>query len=84
MKLPTSIILILVPALAFATLALPSCEDPSMPHAGPKVYTKLPAHHRGGAYYHQGRYYTGGQYPTGTFTHEGRQYTSRYYHDGPS
>lgn len=74
--------LILVPVFALAALALSSCEDPSMPPAGPKVYTKLPAHHRGGAYYHQGRYYTGGQYQTGTFTHEGRQYTSRYYHNG--
>ncbi|MHB1082649.1 MAG: hypothetical protein ACYC67_24865 [Prosthecobacter sp.] len=67
---------------AFAALALPSCENPSMPDSGGHSYTKLPRNHTGSAYFHQGRYYTGGQYQTGQFTHEGRPYTNRYYHNG--
>jgi hypothetical protein len=65
--------------LAMALLALSSCADPAMSGGS---YSKLPANHKGSAYYHQGRYYTGGQHQTGNFTHQGRSYTSRYLHNG--
>ncbi|WP_395744401.1 hypothetical protein [Prosthecobacter sp.] len=76
---------LLLPAMAL--LALSSCAEPSgAGHVdsghGYHSYTKLPANHRGGAYYHKGRYYTGGLHQTGSYTHEGRQYTSRYFHAG--
>lgn len=73
---------------ASAILALSSCEAPRMtttqggPHTGVHSYTKLPPTHKGYAYYHQGRYYTGGQYQSGSYTHQGKRYTSRYYHNG--
>lgn len=66
---------------ASAMLVLASCAEPSM-SGGPRTYAKLPRNHSGSTYYHQGRYYTGGQYQTGAFTYQGRRYTSRYYHNG--
>ena len=53
-----------------------------MPDSGGHSYTKLAQNHTGSAYFHQGRYYTGGHYQTGKFTHQGRPYTNRYYHNG--
>lgn len=43
-----------------------------------RVYQSLPTSFYGSAYYHDGRYYTGGQHQTGSYIHQGRQYTSRY------
>lgn len=77
--------LLFIPALA--TVALSSCAGPVMSGGGSSnggfhSYSTLPRNHTGSAYYHQGRYYTGGQYQTGKYNHQGRQYTSRYYHNG--
>ncbi len=71
---------LLLPAMAL--LALSSCAEPTMSAGGANTYSKLPANHKGSAYYHQGRYYTGGQHQTGSYTYQGRSYTSRYYHNG--
>lgn len=79
---------LLVPA--FALLTLSSCVDPSMSgggyagsnNGGFHTYAKLPPNHRGSAYYHQGRYYTGGQHQTGSYNYQGKKYTSRYSHNG--
>lgn len=78
---------VFIPALAIFSLS--SCADPMMSGSGSSSnrggyhsYTTLPRNHSGSAYYHQGRYYTGGQYQTGRYNHQGRQFTSRYYHNG--
>lgn len=46
------------------------------------VYTTLPSSFVGNAYYHDGRYYSGGNYQTGRYDYGGRQYTNRYRHNG--
>ena len=70
-------------------MALSSCVEPSLSRSGSSsnnggfhVYLKLPPNHKGGAYYHQGRYYTGGQHQTGSYLFQGRKYSNRYYHNG--
>ncbi|WP_395738888.1 hypothetical protein [Prosthecobacter sp.] len=75
--------------LLLAACLLASCEDPSMPaktsssqHSGSNSYAKLPSNFRGSAYYHKGRYYTGGQLQKGSYAYQGRTYTTRYYHGG--
>lgn len=82
--------LLLIPAIA--ALNLSSCVDPMMPGGvysngggyggGFRTYSTLPQNYSGSAYYHQGRYYSGGQYQTGRYYYQGRQYTNRYYHNG--
>ena len=82
---------LLLPALA--TLALSSCLNPMMPGGGYSnygggynngfnTYSTLPRNYAGSAYYHQGRYYTGGQHQTGNYNYQGQRYTNRYAHNG--
>lgn len=49
---------------------------------GYNTYSTLPVNYNGGAYNHNGRYYTGGAYQTGSYSYQGRPYTSRYAHNG--
>lgn len=81
--------LLLIPAMA--ALNLSSCVDPMMPGGiysnggyggGFRTYSTLPRNYSGSAYYHQGRYYSGGQYQTGSYYYQGRPYSNRYYHNG--
>ena len=79
---------LLLPVIAI--LPLSSCIDPMMMGGsgysnyggGYNSYSTLPRNYSGNAYYHQGRYYTGGQHQMGNYTHQGQQYTSRYSHNG--
>lgn len=49
---------------------------------GFNTYSTLPRNYSGSAYNHNGRYYSGGQYQTGNYNHQGQNYTSRYSHNG--
>lgn len=49
---------------------------------GFNTYSSLPSNYSGSAYNHNGRYYSGGQYQTGSYSYQGRPYTSRYTHNG--
>ena len=78
---------LLIPAIALLTIS--SCVDPMMYGGGYSnygggfgSYTTLPRYYSGHAYYHQGRYYTGGQHQMGNYNYQGRSYTSRYSHNG--
>ena len=72
--------------LVTACLALNSCVVGDYPGgtyaSGYGVYNTLPSNYVGDAYYHQNRYYYGGNYERGVFRSQGRQYTDRYYHGG--
>jgi hypothetical protein len=46
------------------------------------TYASLPSDYSGDAYYYNNRYYAGGRYEPGTYTHEGRRYNDRYFHNG--
>ncbi|OYW73952.1 MAG: hypothetical protein B7Z37_19580 [Verrucomicrobia bacterium 12-59-8] len=81
---------LLLPAAAL--FAISSCVDPSMGggysnngagyNRGYNTYSSLPSNYSGSAYYHQGRYYSGGQHQAGNYNYQGRSYSSRYYHNG--
>ena len=49
---------------------------------GYSVHTSLPTSFVGSAYYHDGRYYSGGRYQTGRYVYGGRPYSSRYHYNG--
>ena len=82
--------------LAFALSAgITSCVDPSFVGngygsgygngyggGGYNSYTVLPSNYSGNAYNHNGVYYTGGRYQTGSYNHQGQTYNNRYYHNG--
>jgi hypothetical protein len=83
MKL-TSLLLILPLALS---LGISSCVGPGYVGGvgyggGYNSYTTLPRNYIGSAYNHNGRYYSGGNYQTGSYSYQGRPYTSRYSHNG--
>jgi hypothetical protein len=73
-----------------SVITLSSCVVPGYPgdtrysssRGASGVYNTLPTTFVGSAYYHDGRYYSGGNYQTGRYNYGGRQYTSRYYHNG--
>jgi hypothetical protein len=50
--------------------------------SGYGVYSTLPNSFVGSAYYHNGHYYSGGNFQTGSYFNGGNRYTSRYYHNG--
>jgi len=73
------------------SFSLISCVDPmysggaggySNNRSGFNTYSTLPPNYSGNAYLYNGRYYSGGQYQTGTYHDHGRQYSDRYYHNG--
>ncbi len=81
MKIQSSVIL-----LVLACVALTSCVVSDYPGgtyaSGCGVYNVVPSSYIGQTYYHQNRHYYGGNYERGVFSHQGRQYTDRYYHGG--
>lgn len=79
--------LALIASPLVASALLNSCVVPNDAHYSASggdygVYTTLPTSFNGDAYYHNGRYYSGGNYETGRYDYNGRRYDSRYYHDG--
>jgi hypothetical protein len=46
------------------------------------TYRTLPRDYSGDAYYYNNRYYAGGRYEPGTYSHQGRSYNDRYFHNG--
>ena len=51
-------------------------------NGGFNSYTTLPSNFNGNAYNHNGLYYTGGKYQTGSYSYQGQPYSNRYYHNG--
>ncbi|MDB6007256.1 MAG: hypothetical protein JWR15_4243 [Prosthecobacter sp.] len=92
MKLTSSLLLI---PLALS-IGLSSCVDVGLGgggysngngygngyRSGYNTYTTLPPNYNGSAYQHNGRYYSGGNYQTGNYNHQGQTYTNRYSHNG--
>jgi hypothetical protein len=76
------------PLLASALLS--SCVDPgyatynrqSSGDSRHSVYSTLPSSFVGDAYFHNGQYYSGGNYETGRYLNGGNRYSNRYYHNG--
>lgn len=78
---------LLIPVVASLTLSscvVPVVDGTQYPSSGGghMVYTTLPTTFVGSAYYHQGRYYSGGNYQTGRYRYDGRVYDQRYSHNG--
>lgn len=82
MKLNTSLFLL---ALVLSA-AMTSCVDPGYAGngygSGYNTYSTLPRNYSGSAYLYNNRYYSGGQYQTGRYSYQGRNYDSRYFHNG--
>lgn len=80
---------------ALLTFSLISCVEPQFSDgyngngngpgyvsSGYNTYTTLPQNYSGNAYLVNGRYYSGGQYQTGSYNYQGRPYSNRYYYNG--
>jgi len=73
-----------------ASLSLVSCVSDHYQSAGSNplsessymTYTTLPSDYSGDSYYYNNRYYAGGRYEPGTYSHNGRTYDQRYFHNG--
>lgn len=62
-----------------------SYRDPAVrtsSSTGYTTYRTLPSDYSGDAYYYNNRYYAGGRYEPGTYSHQGRTYNDRYFHNG--
>lgn len=80
-----------LPAAALMAMPLSSCVVPPPRAPGPHVavttdgigvYDTLPRGFASPYYLFGNRYYYGGRWETGRFTHRGRAYDGRYFHNG--
>lgn len=81
--LMTAAFSVAVPLVRSAEPVLPGGVVVVVPgHTSFGIYQQLPPDYEGEYYLYNKEYYYGGRYETGKFSYEGRDYDSRYFHDG--